>query len=111
MNRWMESENAIVFNIMSGHNSCGTLETLAGKGGDELEKFLRGMVRPVLKQRADEAVLTESEYAQTRQRLDLALRALETMLAQPHIPLTEWHPDAKVIIKRAMPGHPQAVAL
>lgn len=103
VSKWQEAEDAIVFGIMSGHNECGTLETLAGKGGDDLEKFLRGMIYPALKQRAGEEAQLQKDFSHCRQSEEKKRFALEMVISNNG---DLKNPDVRAAIQEALPGHP-----
>jgi hypothetical protein len=68
VNIWQEREDAVVRNVMSGNNACGTLRKALESG--KLEDFLRTAVRPAL-------LICAGEQAELRKQRDDALAASE----------------------------------
>lgn len=102
-NIWHARETAIVHSIMSGHNSCGTLEALARQGGDALERFLRQCVRATL------AVVAAESQQLTREKHALSADnekkrfALESVVSNLDV---SGRPELLAALRAALPAHP-----
>ena len=101
-NVWLERETAIVRNIMSGNNACGTLKKAMADDA-ALEPFLRGMVRPVLRVCADEAAHRDREIAALSLDNEKKRRALDALAANVPIPAG----PVMDLVRAAMPGDPR----
>lgn len=77
MSIWMDRENAIVNSIMSGDNSCGTLQKLVAAGGKPLEDFLRCGIRATLKVCAEEAAQLRADREAVSRADEQKRQALE----------------------------------
>ncbi len=100
-NLWKDREDAIVRSIMSGNNSCGTIQKAMADG--KFEEFLREMVFPTLRVCSEEAAFLAKQRDEANSHAQALRFACESVVA--NMPVDQF-PTVKNALKTALPGHP-----